>query len=129
MIETRNISKTLNIMGIVLYSTNELILKDSELIKRLARLEAVNEGRGEKGLALTSTKLKCWIDIDPKLYSTSLDEKKSEIQSDIEQLKKRLDNKSYVQNAPKHIVEQTKQELKDAQVQLDATEQDLRRLS
>jgi valyl-tRNA synthetase len=44
-------------------------------------------------------------------------------------LKARLSNTSYVENAPAHIVEQTKQQLKEAETLLDNVNQEYNRFA
>jgi valyl-tRNA synthetase len=45
------------------------------------------------------------------------------------QLRARLDNKAYVKNAPKEVVEQTKQQIKDAKNRLAALEAEMERFT
>jgi valyl-tRNA synthetase len=99
-----------------------LLAENSELIARLAKLHAVKQVESGEGLHLTQTKYKSWLDIDQataKNYLKELEAKKADQTAVIDRLKGRLANKSYVDNAPKQIVEQTKQQLKEAEAVLN----------
>jgi valyl-tRNA synthetase len=121
--ETRFILKALGASGITLYHDGEPVIKDNaELIRRLCRLEAVSEVRDGTGLFLTSTSYRCWLNIDSETaqgYARELVQKQAAQQKVVEQLEKRLSNKSYVDNAPKQIVAETKQQLTDAKQLLE----------
>jgi valyl-tRNA synthetase len=127
--EVRFITKSLGVSGSTLYHSGEGFLKDNaELIKRLAGLAAIKEVEDGTGLFLTETHLKCWLDIDSgaaAAYADKLTAKHEEQLRVISQLESRLANKSYVDGAPKHVVEQTKDQLAAAKAQAEklATEQ------
>lgn len=108
-----------------------LIAENAELIQRLARLGKVTEGGGE-GVNLTSTSLEAWLDIDKetaRAYADDLNNKKIAQEQVIGRLKSRLNNKSYVQNAPANVVAQTKTQLKEAEELLANIEQEHKRFS
>jgi valyl-tRNA synthetase len=127
--ETRFILKSLKVSGITLYfSDASLIEENSKIIKKLSNLAAVSKtsesDSGGSGIYLTSTKAKCWLDIkekDAKAYLSELEEKQHKQEAVIEQLEGRLSNKSYLKNAPKEVVEQTKDQLETAKELLLAT--------
>ena len=131
--EVRLILNALKVSGVTLYYTDAPFLRDNaEIIKRLARLEAVTEVQGGAGLHLTSTKYPCWLDIDRATAQSYLEElagKRSKQLAVIKQLESRLDNKSYAKNAPKEVVEQTKQQLAEAEELLRSIEQEQQRFS
>lgn len=120
--ETRLILTSLKASGVTLYYTDvPFLTANAATIKQLARLQAVTEVKDGTGLALTTTKYNCWLDIDQataRAYVKDLDDKHSKQAAVIKQLEGRLANKSYVHNAPKAIVEQTKQQLEEAQTVL-----------
>ncbi len=120
--EARLITKSLGAPQATLYYTDVAFLKDNaELIKRLARLGAVTEVREGDGLFLTDTRHRCWLDIDSataRNYADKLKQKQLDQEKIIAQLQGRLANKAYVDQAPKHLVNQTKEQLADAQAQL-----------
>jgi valyl-tRNA synthetase len=129
--ETRFICRALKVSGVTLYYTDVPFLRDNAAtIKRLASLQAVTEVQDGTGLYLTDTKYRAWLDIDAgtaREYIKELEDKRAKQQASIEQLEKRLANKSYVDNAPKELVKQTKEQLEDARTQLKSIEQETER--
>jgi len=116
--EVRTILRALNVTGITLYHSNdELLATNAELVKRLARLKAVASVEDGTGLYLTTTKLKCWLDIDTataRAYADKLAAKYDAQEKLIAQYEARLSNDSYVKNAPEKLVHETRDQLKEA---------------
>jgi valyl-tRNA synthetase len=131
--ETRYLLKALKATGITLYYSDEPAIRDNaELIRRMARLEAVEEVKDGTGIYLTSTSYRCWLNIDSQAaagYAQELEQKQTEQQKVVAQLEKRLSNKSYVDNAPKEIVTQTKEQLAEAKQLLENLEAEHTRFS
>ncbi|HVS58433.1 MAG TPA: valine--tRNA ligase [Candidatus Saccharimonadales bacterium] len=131
--EARFIINTLHASGVTLYYTGIPFLKENApLIKRLARLQEVSEVQDGTGLFLTETKYRCWLDIDQhtaQAYLKELQGKQAAQESLIKQLEGRLANKSYIQKAPRHVVEQTKNQLSEARAQLKKLNQEQARFS
>jgi valyl-tRNA synthetase len=121
----------LKVGGATLYYTDVDFLRDNAVtIKKLARLKDVTDVADGNGMYLTSTRHKAWLDIDAstaKAYVTELEGKVAKQKSVIEQLEKRLANKSYVDNAPKEVVKQTKDGLEEAKEQLATIEEEAKR--
>ena len=131
--EIRFILGALKLSGVTLYHDNVAFLSENTpIIKRLARLIAVTEVTDGTGLYLTSTSVKCWLDIDQstaQAYLGELKEKQHKQQGVIEQLEKRLANASYVKNAPKAVVNQTKEQLEEARQLLESLGREYDRFS
>lgn len=131
--EARLIINALKAPTTTLYFTDVAFLHDNAaIIKQLARLADVTEVTDGTGLYLTSTKHRCWLDIDQataRAYMTELDEQLVRQQTFIAQLEGRLANKSYVDNAPHAIVEQTRTQLADARLVLENIEREKERFS
>lgn len=131
--EVRFINNALKASNVTLYYTNVSFLRDNaETIKLLARLQAVEEVSSGNGLYLTSTKHKAWLDIDKataQAYVKELQAKQAAQQTIIKQLEARLSNKSYAKNAPKEVVQQTKDQLTAAKEILSSLEQEIRRFA
>jgi valyl-tRNA synthetase len=132
--EVRMIIKALGVSGVTLYYTYGELLRDNErIIKYLAHLQAVTAVAEGEGLYLTSvinTKYRAWLDIDTgaaQAYVTELEGKGAKQQATIQQLEARLANKSYVDNAPGTVIDQTKQQLMDARERLNTIEQEQER--
>jgi valyl-tRNA synthetase len=117
--EVRQIKTLLNLKGGELrFQDSELVFDNAQMIKLLTKLDSVSSVGGGRGLALTQTRQKCWLDIDEsaarKLVS-SLKLKVKELQKSINLLNDRLDNPGYVNNAPKKLVDETKAQLKQTE--------------
>lgn len=119
--------------GISLYHTGDTLLAEQgKLIKSLARLENIQEVRDGHGLHLTSTTRRCWLDLDQESIRTFLSQlqlKKDEQAQKITQLESRLSNANYVKNAPKAIVEETRQQLAETQATLERLKNEYSRFS
>lgn len=133
--ETRSINKALEVRDVTLHFDNaSLVDENAGLIRRMARLKNVlpRSANETAGLKLTETNQDCWLDIDAdkaKAYAAELEQKGKEIEESIERLQNRLNNKSYVQNAPEMVVNQTKGELLAAREQLAAVQAEYDRFS
>ncbi|MBA2278817.1 valine--tRNA ligase [Candidatus Saccharibacteria bacterium] len=113
--EIRSISRNLHLSRSHLYHTgSQLLTAHGELIARMAHLKGVSEVSDGKGLRLTSTKENCWLDVDQETarsYLGKLEEQQTAEGLSVERMKARLANKSYVSNAPKELVAETKSNL------------------
>ena len=131
--ETRFVLNALQVSGVTLYYTGEPVLQaNASVIKRLARLLDVTEVLDGSGLYLTTTRYRCWLDIDQataQLYLVELQAKQAAQTTVISQLQARLANKSYVKNAPKPVVHQTKEQLETAQNLLASLQREHERFS
>lgn len=114
--------------GLQLYHTGDDFLSaNSVLLKFLANLDDIKSVRDGHGLHLTTTKHVCWLDIDAETadnFLKELAENKASQEKYIRQLEGRLSNKSYVDKAPKQLVEETEQQLADAKLQLQKIEEE-----
>jgi valyl-tRNA synthetase len=103
------------------YRDSPLIAENTELIKRLARLASVEQAAEGDGFELVQTKQQVWLDVDEKTlekYAVKLRAEIAELEKQKANLSKRLANKSYVQNAPKKVVEQSESQMKDNETAL-----------
>ncbi len=99
------------------------------LIARLGRLSEVVPG--SDGLRLVNAAEPVWLSVDKKLaekYHSSLKNKRAGLEADIDRLKERLANKNYISSAPKDLVEQTKDELEEAEDRLYTISRELKLL-
>lgn len=121
--ETRSLIRALGLSRPNLYYTDvPFLAANHELIIRMAGLDNVSEVESGTGLQLSGTRYRCWLDVDTgmlKMYADKLAEQIATQEKLIGQLQGRLDNKSYVDNAPKEIVEQTKDQLAEARAELE----------
>lgn len=113
----------------LVHSSDALIENSSELIKRLAKTGEITSGEGS-GVRLTDSKSGAWLNISDKKiaeYTSKLEADKLLTKQAITNLEERLKNKSYVNNAPAHIVDQTKDQLKEQKQLLEKIEEDIKR--
>ncbi len=131
--EIRYIRGALKAHNLHLYHTSEPFLqKHSELIAHLAGLESVQEVRDGTGLHLTQTKYRCWLDVEQEAvqhYVTELHGNMTGQEKVVAQLKGRLENKDYIKRAPKKIVEETRQQLIEAETLLSKLNEESQRFS
>lgn len=122
--EIRAIKSAVKVFTPNLYYTDApLIASNAALIKQLAGLGEVREVSDGHGLNLTNPKHAAWLDIDNetiRTYREELSKKQEQQEQLIKQLEGRLANKSYVKNAPKHVVDQTKTQLAQARELLES---------
>ncbi|HET8709625.1 MAG TPA: valine--tRNA ligase [Candidatus Saccharimonadales bacterium] len=133
--EVRYLTKTLGVNpgDVTLYYTDVPFLADNAgVITQLTRLSRVEEVRDGNGVYLTQTKYRCWLDIDAataRHYADELAIKRAATEKIIIQLQTRLDNKNYVKQAPKHVVDQSKAQLQDAKDLLANIDREIERFS
>jgi valyl-tRNA synthetase len=113
--EVRSLMTELNLHGSKLYYHNVPFLKENaELIKKLTKLKDVIDVEAGLGLQLVQTKYKAWLDVDSstiKAHQLQLKEQQGRLGDVVKSLEARLANKNYVKQAPKAIVDQTKDQL------------------
>lgn len=131
--EARYITTALEVKGAEFYFKKNGFLSDNAaLIKRLAKLANAAEVEAGRGMHLTNTTLDCWLDIDlatAQRYTVKLKVLKLEREAAIERLRARLNNRSYIDKAPSHVVQQTKNQLADEQATLAKLEHELETFS
>ena len=91
----------------------KLILQNEIVIKRLGRINSIFKkdlSKQSANLVISGEILKLYFDksIDLDLIRQNLSKKQSKIQQDLDAVAKKLNNSSFVERAPKHIVEQEK---------------------
>ena len=131
--EARDIVTSLQLNKSTLYHSGVSFLSDNALlIARLAHLKKVQEVESGHGLHLTGTKYPCWLDVDRQTatrYLAKLHVKQKVHNDEIKRLRGRLENDSYVKNAPKALVDETKEQLKEAVLLLDNVTKEVHRFS
>lgn len=131
--EVRQINTLLHLRESSLYFTDAaFILENAESIRKLAKLQSVKQVSDGRGLRLTQTKENCWLDIDyatAREFTGKLKDKQAAISKQIETLKGRLSNESYVKKAPKQLVSESKQQLAELKEEYAAVESQLAQFS
>lgn len=113
---------TLSNGGQLYFESSRLIENNVETITRLARLRAVKEAQQGRGVALTKTDERCWLEIDTKKiheFLRSQADRQQDLQQKISHLEVRLHNKSYLQKAPKHLVAESRAQLDNLTQELE----------
>lgn len=98
----------------MLFENDSLIAENKGLIKHLMRLESVEEIDQPRGLRLAVANREAWLDIDDETlyqHQTELEVRLAETRQKREALQKRLDNPTYLEKAPAHLVEETREQL------------------
>jgi valyl-tRNA synthetase len=131
--EVRFITSALKVSGVSLcYASGTFLRDNAAIIKRLGRLQDVLEAKQGKGLTLTSTKHACWLNIEQSAaqnYFTEMQAKQGQQINVIKQLRSRLDNREYVKNAPRQVVDQTREQLKEAEELLASMQTETQRFT
>lgn len=122
--ETRAVLKNLELREAVMeYVEADAVENNAEVIKRMAKISELIPTTSSEGLKLTNISLEAWLAIEPdvaKRYAEKLEEKRKIETENVAKLAARLGNKNYVDNAPEKVVEQTRQQLAEAEARLEA---------
>ncbi len=98
----------------LLYDNDSLIADNQDTIKHLMRLEAIEHTDQPRGLRLAAANREAWLDIDSETlyqHQENLEMRLAEARQKLAGLKKRLENPTYVEKAPAHLVEETREQL------------------
>ena len=98
----------------LLYGNDSLIADNQDTIKHLMRLEAIEHTDQPRGLRLAAVNREAWLDIDSETlyqHQENLEMRLAEARQKLAGLKKRLENPTYVEKAPAHLVEETREQL------------------
>ena len=98
----------------LLYGNDSLIADNQDTIKHLMRLEAIEHTDQPHGLRLAAANREAWLDIDSETlyqHQENLEIRLAEARQKLAGLKKRLENPTYVEKAPAHLVEETREQL------------------
>lgn len=98
----------------LLYGNDSLIADNQDTIKHLMRLEAIEHTDQPRGLRLAAANREAWLDIDSETlyqHQENLEMRLVEARQKLAGLKKRLENPTYVEKAPAHLVEETREQL------------------
>lgn len=98
----------------LLYGNDSLIADNQDTIKHLMRLEAIEHTDQPRGLRLAAANREAWLDIDSETlyqHQENLEMRLAEARQKLTGLNKRLENPTYVEKAPAHLVEETREQL------------------
>ena len=124
--EVRHIKTILNTSGGTLYHTGSPLIEESHgLIKKLAGLDDIKKAQKTQGIVLMQTDENCSVDLGEEntgKLKDSLSDRKEKLGGSIRTLKDRLKNKNYLSKAPSKLVNETRQQLKEAEEELEKTQ-------
>ncbi|HEY5549853.1 MAG TPA: valine--tRNA ligase [Candidatus Saccharimonadales bacterium] len=127
--EIRRISSALGLQKQKLfYRQAPAVAENSKLVKQLANLSEIVQNDSPVGLKLIGAAGELWLDVDKeaaKAYLLKLEREKMARQKAVAALEGRLANKSYIDKAPKELVEETRSQLETEKSQLAKIEEDL----
>lgn len=118
--ETRFVSTSLpgNDRYTLLYQNDSLIQDNKDLVRRLAKLTAVEETPAPKGLRLALSNHDAWLDVPARTleeHKGNLEMRLATTHQEIKVLEGRLSNESYVNKAPESLVNESKKQLEEKQ--------------
>ena len=129
--DIRNLSVTSGLVKpSLLFASNDLVKTNTELVKKLAKLGNITEVETGEGLKLATSGFEVWLDVDAttrQKIAEQLANKLATEQGSVKNLKARLSNKSYVDNAPRKLVDETKAQLEAAEATIEALEAEITR--
>ena len=101
-----------------LFLNNEIMLKKLGRINSIFTKDSTNESAT---LVISGEIFKIYFDkgIDLNLIKDNLSQKHNKLSKELESISKKLDNKNFIERAPKHIVEQEKNTYNELKSDID----------
>jgi len=102
----------------LLYGNDSLVKENADTIKHLMRLASIEYTDQPRGLRLAAANREVWLDIDDETlyqHQTELEMRLAEARKRLEGLEARINNPSYAEKAPAHLVEETRQHITEQQ--------------
>jgi len=96
------------------FGNDSLIEENTATIQHLMRLTTVEHTEQPSGLRLAVANREAWLDVDNETlyqHQTELEVRLAEARQKRDGLQKRLDNPTYLEKAPAHLVEETREQL------------------
>lgn len=112
----------------LLYEDDALIAENAEVIAHLGQMKQVRQVEQGRGMRVAISNHKCWLDVDAETlyqHQANLEMRLLEQRAVAAKLANRLDNENYVNKAPAHLIEETRQQLTDAQQVIERLEREL----
>ena len=102
----------------LLYGNDSLVKENADTIKHLMRLASIEHTDQPRGLRLAAANREVWLDIDDETlyqHQTELEMRLVDARKRLEGLEARINNPSYAEKAPAHLVEETRQHITEQQ--------------
>lgn len=130
--ESREILASIGSRDIVMLTTDSKVaIEHAETIRTMTQVGYVQTAKEGRGLRLTGTNEHIWLDLDTQqieTYRTTLEDKLSNIEKDINALEHRLSNEKYLKKAPEDLVAESKTDLNHKTRQADHIRHQLKHL-
>ncbi len=100
----------------LLFANDSLIEQNQTVIQHLMKLSGIEKITQPRGLRLAAANREAWLDIDSETlyeHQSNLELRLANARTRLKGLESRLDNPSYVDKAPAHLVEETRTELQE----------------
>ena len=122
--EIRELKSEMKLSETSLYyaDPDSLLSRNGNLVVHLTGIKRCKEVVDGYGLHLTKTSVNCWLDLEENIvrnFLFSLIKTRKDQQKRFENLRSRLDNKSYINNAPEDIVKETKNDLEQTRIYIE----------
>lgn len=104
------------------YHDEPLVDSNKLLIKQMARLKDVAQSDSGRGFTVPGMTMNCWLDISQDKIDSYVKRLEKDIESEqatVRRLQQRLNNPGYLSNAPKDLVDMSREELNDAEQRMD----------
>lgn len=106
----------------LLFDNDSLIEQNQDMIKHLLRLKSIEKIDQPRGLRLATANREAWLDIDSETlyqHQSNLEKRLAATRARQKGLAARLDNPSYTEKAPEHLVTETKKELMEVEALIE----------
>jgi valyl-tRNA synthetase len=112
----------------LLFQNDSLIRDNADLIQHLARVKEVIEVDQARGLRLAGSGREAWLDVDQETlyeHQTNLEVRLAEARKFVQTLEGRLENSSYTEKAPAHLVEESRKQLEEKRLLVEQLAREL----
>lgn len=112
----------------VSYHSDSLVADNADMIRKLARLEAVEQTDQPRGLRLANSGREAWLVIDEETlyeHQSNLEVRLAEAKARLKNLAARLANDRYVLQAPAELVEASRKEAEETKQLIERLESEL----
>ena len=112
----------------LLYTDDQLIAANAEIIAHLGQMKQVTSTDKPRGMRVAVSSHKCWLDVDADTlyqHQANLEMRLLEQRGLGAKLADRLDNQSYLQKAPPHLIAESRAQLADIEKVIKRLEREL----
>lgn len=112
----------------LLYTDDQLIAANAEIIAHLGQMKQVTSTDKPRGMRVAVSSHKCWLDVDADTlyqHQANLEMRLLEQRGLGAKLADRLDNQNYLQKAPPHLIAESRAQLADIEKVIKRLEREL----